>query len=115
MVAVIIVSLIAFVSVLLFSDKGSYVTVMINGKEYGRYSLSEDAEILIVNPIDESYINVLVIKGGEAYISEANCPDEICTHHVPVSYGWQSIACLPHKLAITVSGDKGENDVDIGV
>ena len=110
-----IIALSVFLLSVLFAEKGAYVTVMVNGEEYGRYSLSEDREIRIVNPHNESYVNVLVIENGEAYVSEAHCPRQICVQHRPVSYSWQSITCRSHKLTIVVSGSESGSDVDVSV
>ena len=56
--------------------------------------------------------NLLVIKGGEAYISEASCPDGICSSHRPIKHEGRTIVCLPNKVVITVVGQSSEPPVD---
>ena len=92
--------------------EGSRVIVTAEGKDYGSWPLSEDRTIPIVI---QDYHNTLVIRDGEAFMQEADCPDKICVHHKPVSYGGESIICLPHKLVVTVEageGDGKESPVD---
>ena len=52
--------------------------------------------------------NILVIEGGQAWLSEANCPDLLCVHQGKIRYTGQSIICLPNRLTVTVEG--GEDD-----
>ena len=99
------------IPVLLFREEGAYITVTVNGELYGTYPLSVDSEIRVENPLSEEYVNVIVIKDGKAYISEANCRDGICSGHAAVHISGESIVCLPHKLVLTVKG--GGGDVDI--
>jgi hypothetical protein len=43
----------------------------------------------------------------------ADCRDQICVHHIPISGSGESIICLPHKLVVTVTGKQdNENDLD---
>lgn len=99
------------IPVLLFREEGTYITVTVNGELYGTYSLSLDREIMVENPLSEEYVNVIVIKDGKAYISEANCRNGRCARHAAVHISGEIIACLPHKLVLTVKG--GGGDVDI--
>ena len=47
-----------------------YITVKVNGKIEGVYSLADDQEIVLNNGS-----NVLKIKNGEADMIRADCPD----------------------------------------
>ena len=81
-------------------DTGSYAVVTVNGKEYGRYPLSEEMCI----PIGEDAYNVLCITGGEAYISDANCGDHTCVRTGKISREGEQIICLPHQLVVEIIG-----------
>ena len=84
------------------------VTVVQNGQTIGYYPLSEDNTYII--PYGEEY-NLLVISGGEAFISDADCPDGLCMRQRAVSKNGESIICLPHKLVIqVVAKEEGELD-----
>ena len=72
------------------------VTVKVNGKIEGVYSLAEDREIKI-----NGGSNVLVIKNHEADMVDANCPDKLCVKN------HESIICLPNKVVVEV--DSKEN------
>ena len=103
---ILIISLIIFIFMLalclyLFSDEAKTVTVTIDGKHYGTYSMNENATIDIKSGANEENINRLVILDGEAYVSFANCPDGICSSHRPISRTGESIICLPNKVVIT--------------
>lgn len=89
--------------------QGSYITITVDGKEYGTYSLMEDRTIEIT---DGEHRNVIVIENGEAYMKSASCPDHLCVNQNPIGYDKQSIICLPNKVVITVTSDL-ESDVDI--
>ena len=45
---------------------------------------------------------ILIIKDGEAYIQEADCPNQICVHHSPVSHKGETIVCLPNRVIIEI-------------
>ena len=87
---------------------GSYVTITVDGKEYGTYSLLEE-QIITIGEGDT--LNVIEIKGGKAYMKEASCPDHLCMNQNEISFDKESIICLPNKVVITVISDV-ENDVD---
>ena len=93
----------------MFRTEGSSVTVTVDGKLFGKYSLNEKRSIEIKT---ENGYNVLVIDNGVAYVKEASCPDGICSSHRPVRYNGQSIICLPNKVVIEVSSDsQGQPDI----
>lgn len=83
--------------------------VTIDGEVLGQYPLDQDMTKKI-EVSDDSY-NVLVIKNGEADISEASCPDKICVDHHKISKSNQSIVCLPNKVVVTIENAE-EWDVD---
>ena len=69
-----------------------YITVKVNGKIEGVYSLADDQEIVLNNGS-----NVLKIKNGEA-----DCPDQLCVKQKAVSKNKESIICLPNKIVVEV-------------
>ena len=101
---ILVASVLLFVLVMalflfLLRTEGDSVSVTVDGREIGVYSLSEDRVVEI--EVGDGY-NVLVIENGVAYVSEASCPDGICSSHRPISYGGESIICLPNKVVIEV-------------
>lgn len=74
--------------------------VTIDGEVYGQYPLNQDMTKKI-EVSNDSY-NVLVIKNGEADITEASCPDKVCVDHHKINKSNQSIVCLPNKVVVTI-------------
>ncbi len=92
-------------------DSGSYAVVYVDGEEYGRYPLSEDTEVEILTEYGK---NVLVISGGVADMTDADCPDGTCVRSSDAYRTGEMIVCLPHRLMIRIEGDKGDGGaVDI--
>ena len=84
-------------------QEGGVVVVRVDGAETERHALSQDGTY----PLNGGS-NILVIAGGQAWLSEANCPDLLCVRQGKIHYTGQSIICLPNRLTVTVEG--GESD-----
>ena len=96
---------------LLPQKSGGSVTVTVDGQTYGSYSLRQDQTIEIKNA-EGTVTNVLVISGGEADMTEADCPDKLCVHESPISRNHQTIVCLPNKVVAAIE-DGEDAEVDI--
>lgn len=96
-------------------QEGATVVVRVGSGEDARIvaelPLSEDTQQEIET--EEGGFNLLVIKDGRAYVTEANCPDKICVKSYAdgICYDGETIVCLPHKLVVSIRGG-GEADVD---
>lgn len=108
-VVAVIVSVLAFFLYFVNAHSGSVVIVEKDGEVIETLSLEQDAERVYEF---DGETNTLVIEDGKAKITDANCPDGICSQHKSINKSGESIICLPHKLVVTVSNDK-ENDDDI--
>lgn len=108
-VVAVIVGVLAFFLYFVNADSGSVVIVEKDGEVIETLSLEQDAERVYEF---DGETNTLVIEDGKAKITDANCPDGICSQHKSINKSGESIICLPHKLVVTVSNDK-ENDDDI--
>ena len=84
------------------SREGRTLRVLVDGEVYGIYSLAEDGVISIEQ---ERGVNVIVIREGQAYMEEADCPDQYCVKQGKIHKKGQSIVCLPHRLSATVEGE----------
>ena len=96
---ILIVALIAFVFVQATQDGGAYVLIRVDGEEVEQYSLSVEGTY----PLNGG-TNILHIEGGEAWLTEADCPDHLCVKQGKISKTGQFITCLPNKLTVTVYG-----------
>ena len=89
--------------------EGGEVVVRVDGVITERHSLSADGRF----PLNGGS-NILVIRDGQAWLSEANCPDLLCVKQGKIRYTGQVITCLPNRVTVTVEG--GESDgVDLVV
>lgn len=82
----------------LYLGKGESVVVRVDGEEYARLPLDEDTELLIEGV---GGTNLLIIKDGKAYISEATCPDLVCIH-TGYADELKSIVCLPNRVSVSI-------------
>ena len=98
---------------LLFRGEGDLITVTVDGELMGTYSLSQDRTVEILTGEQNDQRNLLIIRDGEAYVSEASCPDGICAAHRPISRRGESIVCLPHRVVITVRTEQSTVTPDI--
>lgn len=94
-----------------FRKDGGAVIVEQEGRETARYALNEDRTVRIEG---EDGYNLLVIKSGEVYLSEADCPNLLCVKTGKIRYAGQSIVCLPHKLAVRIVGGASGLDAVTG-
>lgn len=72
--------------------------------------LSEGYEKTFMIQEGETYNNIYV-KAGEVWIEEANCANQVCVHHAPISEVGETIVCIPHKLIIEIIGENQRVDV----
>lgn len=94
-------------------QEGAAVVVQVGSGEdaqvVAELPLSEDAEQEIET--EGGGVNLLVIRDGRAYITEANCPDKICvkSYAKGICYDGETIVCLPHKLVVSIQGGEEAN------
>ena len=85
------------------SSIGTTVVVSVDGEEYGRYSLLQEQVVQIGDT------NTLVIHNHEADMLFAECPDQICVKHTPITDTDENIICLPTKVVVTIEDIYGKN------
>lgn len=110
-----IVLVISVISLIYFCTRkeGSYAVIIKNGVQTAKYSLNDDLTVPIKN--GNTVTNVLVIKDGEADITEAICPDQICVEHSAVSKVGETIVCLPEELVIKIIASNSKDAPDMVV
>lgn len=111
---ILIASLLLLAGILYFlfsasGEAGAWAVVRIDGEEAVRYPLSMDGTY----PLNGG-TNILVIENGDAYLSEADCPDKLCVRQGRIHYTGQVITCLPNRLTVTVEGGESSG-VDLVV
>ena len=60
------------------SPSGS-ISIMVDGRPYGTYSLTED-QVISINDT-----NVCEIRSGHARMTHATCPDGLCMHQSAIT------------------------------
>lgn len=91
------------------SAEGTAAVVSRDGETIGSYPLNVEERVALTGEGGER--NVLVIRDGEAYMEEADCPDRLCVKQGAIGKNGESIICLPHKLAVQIVGEEiGEID-----
>ena len=111
--AVIIIGAVLLFVFFLTRKPGGYVVVSVDGEEIERYSLSDSVDTVIHGY--DGGTNHLIIRDGEAWLSEADCPDKLCVSQGRVSHSGDSIICLPHRVSVRViTGENGGADAVVG-
>jgi len=81
---------------------GPYAVVQNTEGEYDVMPLSHDAEITVVSSLGENRIET---GGGQVWIDEADCKNQICVQTGKVGRPGDTIVCLPHHLVVQVVDD----------
>ena len=91
------------------------------GEEGDMLVIEQDGVVIKKLPIDKDteykveyggHYNIVVIKDKKAYIKEADCQDQICTHMHPIEKEGQTIICLPHRLFLELETKDNKKDED---
>jgi hypothetical protein len=90
-------------------QEGKQVVVSVDGVEVASFPLDEDLTYEIAG-YDEGH-NTLIIKDGEAYMSDASCPDHLCMGMGKISHAGQSIICLPNRVIVEIR-DNGKKEAE---
>lgn len=104
-ITLLVVVAIAGACLFFLRGEGNTVTVKVDTKVFGVYSLSEDRVVDI--PSQHGH-NRLIIRGGQAMMEYATCPDGICVAHHPIHREGESIVCLPNKVVATVTSESAD-------
>jgi hypothetical protein len=91
-------------------SSGSQVEITQDG-ETTHLPLSQDTTMVLSS--DSGGTNTLVVKNGEVWISEADCPDQICVKMGSISRTGQTIVCMPHQLVIRIISEDQEIDGEV--
>lgn len=98
------------------SKAGSVLQVRIDGQTVAEYPMDKDIDIILTGK--DGGTNHLIISGGQAWFSEASCPDHLCIEMGRIDKAGQSIICLPNRVSVEVMGGRdaqnagGEDDGD---
>lgn len=92
------------------NKKGEFVIVTVDGDTFGKYSLTKNQSIEIIDE-NKNITNYLVIEDGYASMIEASCPDKLCVKQKKISKNNETIVCLPNKVVVTIVSNEN-SDLD---
>lgn len=52
--------------------------------------------------------NVISISEGRVEVKSANCGNQVCVEHAPISQAGEQIVCLPHGLVVEVVAEESD-------
>ena len=84
------------------------VVITVDNEVYALAPLSEDTEITVNT---ENGVNHVVINNGEAWVSDADCNEQICVSHRAISKTGEQIVCLPHRVVLEIINGE-DTDID---
>lgn len=89
-----------------FGKSGTRAIIEQNGENIAELDLSKNTELVLNDGNGGS--NTITVSNGQISVTDANCPDLVCVRTGSISKTGEVIACLPHKLIITISS--GQTD-----
>ena len=87
---------------------GNVAVISLDGEEYERIDLSRVEEAYDIEISTRYGTNIVHVQPGAIGVSYADCPDKVCVNRGSISGGGIPIACVPHRLMISIEG--GEID-----
>ena len=76
------------------------VVVKVDGRKAAAFDLGENIDYQI--PGYAGGVNHLIIQDGQAWISEASCPDKLCVRQGRISRTGEIIICLPNRVTAEI-------------
>lgn len=52
--------------------------------------------------------NTVVIRDGSVEVESANCSNQVCVEHAPITGAGEQIVCLPHGLVVEVVAEESD-------
>ncbi|MDU3137340.1 MAG: NusG domain II-containing protein [Anaerococcus prevotii] len=105
---------------LIFSLAFAFAISNMTSREKGNVLVIEqDSKVIKEVPLDKDdefrieyggHFNIVKIKDGKAYVSDADCNDQICVHMAPIHDVGETIICLPHRLFMEVYSTDDANN-----
>lgn len=91
-------------NLILFSKPSTLAEIAVDGNVVATLDLAKDTEMDIEGY--EGGSNHLVIKDGEASVTDASCPDKVCMKKGGIQKNGEMIICLPNRVTIRITGNE---------
>lgn len=111
LLALLLIGGVLALALLLTGRGGQTVQVRVAGEVVASYPLSENRTCTVEGVSGGT--NELVIQDGEAWLTDASCPDQLCVNMGKIDKAGQSIVCLPNQVVIEIVGDRTESEDDV--
>lgn len=85
---------------------GDVLQVRIDGQTVAEYPMDEELDVILTGK--DAGTNRLIISDGQAWFSEASCPDHLCMGMGRIEKTGQSIICLPNHVSVEIT-NRGDN------
>lgn len=86
------------------APQGQTAHILVDGREVASFPLNEDREYTVSGA--EGGENLLIIRDGQIWCQEADCPDKRCIRQGKKQLSTDTIICKPHKMAVTITGEE---------
>lgn len=93
------------------AERGLTAVVTVDGEVRAELSLEENETATIET---EWGYNIVHTENGQAFVTEADCRDQICVEHKKIEKTGETIVCLPHKMVVEIIGGEEEVDMVVG-
>lgn len=94
-------------TVWLTKEEGARVVVRVDGQKVATYELTQEGEYSL-----NSGTNILCIRDGKAFLTDADCPDHLCVKQGKIDQTGETITCLPNRLTVTIYGGE-DSEVEL--
>ena len=107
-----VLALVAAVGILHLNKDSTVARIYVNNKLYDKIDLGKVQESYTIDiPNSENKHNIILVENGAISMQSADCPDKLCVKQGKISTGAYPIVCLPHKIIISLEGEKGTDAV----
>ena len=90
-----------------FGKSGISAIIEQDGETVAELNLNKNTKFVLNDGNGGS--NTITVHNGHISVTEANCPDLVCVRTGAIFQTGEVIACLPHKLIITISSDQTDS------
>lgn len=97
---------ILFANEIISGEGQKYVIVETDGREFGRYKLSEEKNVKTIEIKTDFGYNKIEIYSGYVKMADSDCKGKECVHSKEISAGG-IITCLPNKCVVRVETERG--------
>ena len=105
----VVIALIAAAGIWLFysagADHGLTAVVTVDGEVRAELPLDETDSVEIET---EWGYNIVHTEDGQAFVTEADCRDQICVEHKKIEKTGETIVCLPHEIVVKIEAEGGD-------